>query len=296
MNTPSLRLRILTGVMRYVVKPKLRRTGTPDSAHRDFERAAPWLFSTPRGLILQDTGPSLKISTPTTDPDRAILYLHGGAFVSGSRRSYLAIAGRLAKRSNAAVYLADYPLIQDAPFPAAPDAVLAAWDNLMDAGLKPNQVCLAGDSAGGNLVFGLLARLLARGECPACVVAFSPWVDLTLSGTTIEGHKNRDPLIPVSRMQEAVDLYLDGADARDPIASPLFADFPNPPPILIQSGEDEVLLSDSEQIAQRTGATLEIWPDVPHVWQIFDGRLPEANAAMRKVAAFLHTSFDRASR
>lgn len=296
MTRPSLRLRILTNVMRYIVKPKLRRTGTPATAHRDFERAAPFLFRTPRGLILQDIGPALKISTATSDPTRAILYLHGGAFVTGSRRSYRALAGRLAKRTNAIVYLADYPLLQDAPFPAAPTAVLAAWDHLLGLGWRPNQIIIAGDSAGGNLVFGLLAQILARGQNPAGVVAFSPWVDLTLSGDTIQRNKTCDPLIPVNRMQEAVDLYLNGANPRDPLASPVLASYPNPPPVLIQVGEDEVLLSDSKHIARLANATLDIWPHVPHVWQIFDGRLPEANAAMRKVAAFVHTSFERASR
>lgn len=296
MTPPSLRLRALTGVMRYIIKPKLSRTATPADADRDFERAAPWVFSTPRSLISQDVGPALRLTTPTTRVNRAILYLHGGAFLTGSRRSYRALAGRLAKRTNTVVYLADYPLLQHAAFPAAPAAVLAAWDHLRSTGLTPENIVLAGDSAGGNLVFGLLARLLARGERPAGVVAFSPWADLTLSGATIQTNRLRDPLIPVNRMREAVELYLNGADPRDPLASPIFASYPNPPPCLIQVGSDEVLLSDARRMAELTHAHLDIWPDVPHVWQMFDGRLPEANAAMRAVAAFVQTSFDSASR
>lgn len=295
MTDPSLRLRALTRIMRYFVKPKLRRTATPAKANRDFERAAPFIFSKPKGTCAEDAGPFARVTVGEPAPNRAILYLHGGAFFTGSRRSYAAMAGRLAKRTGVAVYLADYPNLQDAPFPAAPDAVLAAWDSLMTTGFSPEQIVIAGDSAGGNLVFGLLAQLLERGDRPAGAVAFSPWGDLTLSGDTIATNASADPLIPVSRMQEAVELYLDGADPRDPRASPVFADYPAPPPVLIQVGADEVLLSDSKRLADLTGAQLEIWAHVPHVWQMFDGRLPEANAAMRQAAKFIQTSFDKAS-
>lgn len=296
MTAPSLRLRALTAGMRWVVKPKLRRTDTPETANRDFERAAPFLFSKPKGLVCQDAGPFVRISVGDPLPFRAILYLHGGAFVTGSRHSYSAFAGRLAKRTASVVFLADYPLLQDRTFPAAPDAALAAWDHLISDGWTPDQIVIAGDSAGGNLVFGMLAQLLARGQRPAGVVAFSPWADLTLSGETITTNADADPLIPVSRMEEVVALYLDGTDARDPRASPVFADFPNSPPVLIQVGRCEVLLSDSMAMADLTNAEIEIWDHVPHVWQIFDGRLPEANAAMRNVANFVQTSFESAKR
>ena len=294
--TPSRRLRVLNFGMRWLVKPSLRRSRTPEKANRSFERAAPFLFSIPKGLRFQQDGPCSRITVGKRLPDRAVLYLHGGAFVTGSQRSYRGFCGRLAKRSNAAVFIADYPKLQEAPFPAAPVAALAAWDHLIASGWAAHQIVIAGDSAGGNLVFGLLATVLARGERPAGVLALSPWTDLTLSGETITTNAKKDPIIPVSRMQEAVDLYMDGGDPAQPLASPLFASFPNPPPILIQVGSDEVLLSDSERIALATGATLDIWPDCPHVWQLFDGRLPEANAAMRKAAAFIHSSFESAKR
>ena len=296
MSAPSFRLRLLTFGMRWLVKPKLIRTGTPEKANRSFERFAPFLFSAPKGLKAAQDGPSSRITVGTPIADRAILFLHGGAFVTGSQRSYRAFAGRLAKRTKAVVFLADYPVLQDAPFPAAPTAALNAWDHLIAAGWKPHQIIIAGDSAGGNLVFGLLSTVLARNERPAAVLAFSPWTDLTLSGETITTNRDNDPLIPVSRMQEAVDLYLGGADSNHPLASPLFADFKNPPPVLIQVGADEVLLSDSERMGRATGGTVDIRPHVPHVWQIFDARLPEANAAMRKAAAFIQSSFESAKR
>jgi acetyl esterase/lipase len=97
-------------------------------------------------------------------------------------------------------------------------------------------------------------------------------------------------------MAEVVDLYLCGADAAQPLASPVLADFPNAPPTLIQVGAEEILLSDAERIAHKMGARLEVWPDCPHVWQMFDPRLPEARDAMRQAAEFIQTSFESASR
>ncbi|MEL6959171.1 MAG: alpha/beta hydrolase [Pseudomonadota bacterium] len=295
MPRPSLHLRLLTLGMRLLTKPKLSRTATPDQADRDFERGAPLLFSAPRGLI-EDIAHGLPRFRVGTAKDTHILYLHGGAFVCGSSRSYRAMAGRLAKRTGATVYVPDYPRLQEAPFPAACEAVHRAWAALRSAGIPAGRIAIAGDSAGGNLVFGLLARVLADGERPAAIVAFSPWVDLTLTAPSLADNERRDPLLPRRRMEELVELYLAGADPKDERASPVRSDFPNPPPILIQVGEDEILLDDSRAIAAKAGATLQIWPHVPHVWQIFDGRLPEANAAMRDVAAFLQTSFDKASR
>lgn len=294
--TPSKRLRALTFFMRYLAKPKLRRTKNPKTSAFMFEVAAPFLFSKPKGMQAVQDGSFLRVTCGETLPERAIFYIHGGAFFVGSPRSYRAMAGRLAKRTQAPVYLAAYPLLQDATFPAAPDAILTAWDSLIAQGWAPNQIVLAGDSAGGNLVFSLLAAVLDRGTPPAGVLAFSPWTDLTLSGDTITTHAKSDPFLPADRMAEAVTRYLDGADARDVRASPLFADYPNPPPILIQVGDGEVLLSDSKRIANKTHAEIDIWPHVPHVWQIFDGRLPEANAAMRKAARFVHTCFESAKR
>ena len=278
--TLSRRLRVLNFGMRWLVKPRLRRSRTPEKVNRSFERAAPFLFSTPKGLRFQQDGPCSRITVGTPLPDRAVLYLHGGAFVTGSQRSYRGFCGRLAKRSNVTVFI----------------AALAAWGHLIASGWAAHQIVIAGDSAGGNLVFGLLATVLARGERPAGVLAFSPWTDLTLSGETITTNAKKDPLIPVSRMQEAGDLYMGGRDPAQPLASPLFASYTNPPPVLIQVGGDEVLLSDSKRIALATGATLDVWPVCPHVWQLFDGRLPEANAAMRKAAAFIHSSFESAKR
>lgn len=296
MTSASWQLRLLTFCMRWIVKPKLKRTGTPDVAHRSFERLAPLLFSKPKGLRVSDGALMRCVEMGDPIQDRAILYLHGGAFLAGSRRSYTPFAGRIAQRTRSRVFIADYPMLQDAPFPAASNAVLAAWEELRANGWDASNIAIMGDSAGGNLVFGLLAKLLDRGERPACVVAFSPWGDLSLSGATVQTNVDADPLIPVSRMAEVVEQYLKGAGATEPSASPILSKYQGPPPVLIQVGMNEVLRSDAETLANLTDATLEVVPHVPHVWQIFDPRLPEARTAMRRAAAFVQTSFDNADR
>lgn len=293
---PSLRLRILTFGMRLVAKPAMARTAEPEVANARFERTASYMFSAPKGLVQTTEAAMSVIAVGDVPRDRIVLFLHGGAFVVGSSRSYRAFAGRLSQRAAVKVAVPDYPLLQQASFPAAPQAVLAAWDRLILAGYRAENIALAGDSAGGNLVFGLLSTLLQRGERPACVLAFSPWTDLTLSGETLTSNAHRDPLLPVSRMAEVVGLYLQGADPAHPLASPVFAEFPNPPPTLVQVGATEILRSDAERIARKTDARLEVWPDCPHVWQMFDPRLPEARDAMRQAGKFLQTSFESASR
>jgi acetyl esterase/lipase len=302
--TPSLRLRLAAWLLRLVAKPSLRHTRTPERAARDFARSTRLLPHPPfvRHLERPLNGvPAHWIAVGDPAPGRAILWLHGGAFFSGSGRTHAGFLGRLATLSGVEVVAPDYRLLQEAPFPAALDDALAAWDGLAALGLRPSGVALGGDSAGGGLALSLLSLLLARGERPAALALVSPWTDLTLSGESLRSHGPRDALIPVERMAEVVALYLGGADPRDPRASPAFADYPGAPPALIQVGDREALLSDAEAVAARLRAgggevTLDLWPHAPHVWHAFDGLVPESRAALARMAAFLQTSFESANR
>lgn len=278
------------------MKPRLRRTPTPERADREFERMAPLIFRRPAGLIRTALAGLPAVSAPGASRRRVVLYIHGGAFVTGSPRSYAALAGQISLRAGAIVAIPDYPRLQQAPFPAAPEACRAAWDALIGEGYGPGQIALAGDSAGGSLLFGLLAQLLAEGARPAAVFAMSPFVDLTGSGATVAANRERDPLLPAERLGELVGLYLQGADPADPAVSPVFADYPNPPPVLVHVGSTEILRSDAETIAARTGGELKVYAGLPHVWHIFCGWVPEAGAALDEAGAFLQTSFESASR
>lgn len=306
----SLRLKIFVTLMRGIAKPLLRHTGTPERAARDFAILARIAFPTPPLLrhVTTSTGqlPLHWISAGKARAGHAaarqvILYFHGGGYFSGSGRTHRGMLARLSLFSGIEVCAPDYRLLQAAPFPAAWDDACSAWQGLMDLGYRPQDVVLGGDSAGGGLALGLLAHLTTHGQHPAAAFAFSPWTDLTLQGESIARLGPRDPVIPVERMAEVVGQYLAGAAADDPRASPLFAPIIAPPPVFLQVGSTEALLSDSTRFAEKLRAAggqvaVDIWPDAPHVWQILDGWIPEARAALRDVAGFVQTSLVNANR
>jgi acetyl esterase/lipase len=296
---------ILNRLLRHGARPRLARTSSPEHGARDFERAARLVFRVPPYTchLVADLGP-LRLHKITAGPvvsGRVILYLHGGAYFAGSGTTHLGMLARLSRLTGTAVLAPDYRLLQDAPFPAAFADALQVWQHVVQMGHDPNAVILAGDSAGGGLALSLLSHLTGAGTPPAGLVAFSPWTDLTLSGASILRNGPTDAVLPVQRMAEVAALYLAGAAPDDPRASPLFARFVNPPPVLLQVGGGEALLDDSCRMADHLRAAggdvmLQVWPDAPHGWQLFDGYLPEARAALRDAAQFVQTSFDRASR
>lgn len=289
----SLRLAALRLVLRWLVRPRLARLADPADARADFARfarhlpAPPFLLDLPGGQA-----PHLhRITAGPVVDHAAILWFHGGAYVAGSPATHAGMLGRLSRLSRLAVYAPDYRLAPGHPAPAAFDDALAAHARLMAGGWAPGQVILGGDSAGGGLALALLADLCARGLRPAGLIAFSPWADLAMTGGSLRAHAGADPLLPVARMAEVVAMVRGDLPPGDPRLSPLYARFDAPPPVLIQAGGDEILLDDSRRMAgvlrDAGGAVrLDVWPRAPHVWQIFDGWLPEARAALRQAAAF----------
>jgi epsilon-lactone hydrolase len=252
-------------------------------------------FPMPAGTELYDAGlgalPALRLPGCPV-----LLWFHGGAYVVGSPRTHGAMAAALATRAGTGLVLPDYRLAPEHPFPAAVEDAAAAWAALRAEGLAANSIAVGGDSAGGGMAIGLLRALIATGEdLPAAAVVFSPWVDLTASAGSLRSLAWRDVMIPVRRFKEIRDLYLAGADPRDPRASPLFGSFRGGPPVLIQSSRAEVLRDDARSLAARLRADgVAVVHDecrgVPHVWQIYQGTLPEADAALDRAATFLRRS------
>ena len=286
----SLRLEGLRLFLRHVAKPRLARTMTPGAARRDFERAA-LLFRAPPFLLHLRGGPLHRITAGPVSEQAVILWFHGGAYLVGSPATHAAMLGRLSRLSRLAVVAPDYRKAPEHPAPAAFDDALAAHAALIAQGWAPGQIVLGGDSAGGGLALALLAALCARDLRPAALVAFSPWTDLTMGGGSLRGYARADPLLPVARMAEAVAYVCSALDPADPRVSPLFAGFDRPSPVLIQVGSDEILRDDARRMAthlQASGGavTLQETPRAPHVWQMFDGYIPEARAALRAAARF----------
>jgi acetyl esterase/lipase len=226
-------------------------------------------------------------------PDACVLYLHGGGYVIGSCNTHRPLASHLGARAGLPVLVIDYRLAPEHPYPAAVDDALTAYDWLLARGFDPARVVVAGDSAGGGLTLATLLALRARGRpMPALGVAISPWVDLTLSGDSMDSMGDRDPLITRPGLQRMADWYVGSADAADPIVSPLFGDPGGLPPLLIHAGEVEALRDDAVRFAARAAAagvdvTLEVWPEMIHVWHVLGPGVPEAEAAVTRIAEFI---------
>lgn len=224
--------------------------------------------------------------------DAAILYLHGGAYVLGSPVSHRNIAAQLARRAGMPVLLPDYRLAPEARCPAALVDAREAWSYLIDCGLPPDRLAVAGDSAGGGLAVALAQSLTDRMEQPAALAVFSPWVDLSLSGETINSLADADPLLRPDYLAWAARTYLGGQLSSDPVCSPLFGEFSDFPPMLIQAAGREILLDDAIRLATAARATgtevrLELEPDLWHAWQLLAGLLPEADEALDRAVAFI---------
>lgn len=232
--------------------------------------------------------PALDVRVAGADQDGVILYLHGGAYVIGSARTGANLAAPLSRRSGVPAVSLEYRLAPEHPFPAGVHDALAAYREL--AG---QNVVIAGDSAGGGLALALLLAARAEGlPQPAGAVLFSPWTDLALTGPSIDARDGHDPLFSRPNMAESAELYLGGADPRNELASPLFADLTGLPPLLVQVGTAEVLLDDALRLVARAAeqdvdVSLDVVAGAPHVYQYFAGLLPEADEALDHAATFL---------
>jgi len=227
------------------------------------------------------------------EADQVLLFLHGGGFEFGSVRSDGELAARLGRASGMRVLFLEYRLAPEHPFPAAIDDVLAAWRWLRAGqGLSAASMAVAGDSAGGGLAVALLVALRDAGQAlPAAAVLMSPTVDLTSSGASMTERADQDPISTPAMLRQFAADYLAGADPKTPLASPLFADLAGLPPLLIQVGTADLLLSDSERLATaaaQAGAdvTLQIGEGLPHVYPLMLGT-PEAAQATEQTGKFL---------
>jgi epsilon-lactone hydrolase len=233
------------------------------------------------------------ISAPGAVADRAVLYLHGGGYVLGSVKTHRDLMSRVSRAAKVRVLGLDYRLAPEHPFPAAVDDSVAAYRWLLQQDLKPSRVAVAGDSAGGGLVIATLVAIRdAKLPMPAAGVCLSPWVDLEGIGESMKTRAEADPVVRREMLTQMAAAYLGGKDVRTPLAAPLYADLKGLPPLLIQVGDAETLLDDSNrlaQIAQAAGVQvkLEVWPEMIHVFQLFAGFLPEGQLAVDGIGQYL---------
>jgi acetyl esterase/lipase len=232
-------------------------------------------------------------STPSADPTRVILFLHGGGYMSGSINSHRHMIAQAGREAGARTLALGYRLSPEHPFPAALEDALAGYRYLLAQGYAPQNIVMAGESAGGGLAVATLVSLRDAGVAlPACTWCSSPWVDLEMSGGTMVTKAAVDPLIQKSYLTELASAYLNGTDPRTPMVSPIHADLRGLPPMLIQTGSSETLLDDAVRLAGLAGAaavrtTLQIWPEMIHAWHLFYAQLADGRRALADVGAFI---------
>jgi acetyl esterase/lipase len=225
--------------------------------------------------------------------ERVVLYLHGGSYIAGSINSHRALAANIAVQAGARALVLDYRLAPEHPYPAALDDALAAYRWLQSEGVPTNEIYIIGDSAGGGLTAALLLALRDAGDpLPAAGILLSPLTDMTFSGETIKTKEKADLILYFEKERQFAPLYLGRTDPRDPLVSPLFGNLHGLPPLLIQVGSDELLLSDSTCLAEKAktaGAdvTLEVWEGMQHVWHFAASFIPEGREAIKRIGEFV---------
>jgi epsilon-lactone hydrolase len=238
---------------------------------------------------------ALEACAPDAAADAAVLFFHGGVFAMGSPRSSANLAGLLSKQARAKVFSVEYRLAPENPYPAAPDDALRSYRALLDKGIGQERIALFGESAGGALALGTLVAARDGGlPQPAAGVLYSPWVDLTLAGGSMDTKAAVDYLLAPDALQGAAYGYAGGADPSSAKVSPLFEDLHGIAPLLIQCGSYEVLLDDATRLAAAAAAAdvavqLDVSPGMPHVFQASAPELAEANAALDRTGAFLRS-------
>ncbi len=289
----SVRAHLTAFVMRRHIKPALGDMRDLAQVRKVFSKSLP----RPRGAVWRAATlagvPGEWVEASNGPPATAtLLYLHGGGFVGCSPATHRPITAALA-RQGMRVFVPDYRLAPEHPFPAALDDVRAVW-----AALRPlaeadgHRLVVAGDSAGGNLALALMLALRDAGQAlPAAAALFSPATDLSGGSGSLTQHRERDAMFDGPALKQLADAYLAGADATQPLASPLLADLHGLPPLLLHVGNDEVLRDDALRLAVKARAagvtvSLQVWPVVPHVWQLLSW-LPEARQSLRLAANHL---------
>ena len=236
--------------------------------------------------------PTLRVTPTSGASDAHLLYFHGGAYLVGTPAGYLGLASRLALANDCTVYVPDYRLAPEHPFPTPILDCVQAYGGLLERGVDPNRVVFAGDSAGGSLTISVMVHARNRGwPLPAGGTAISPWCDLEHAGRSMRTREGIDPLCTRTALDAQARAFLQGARPEHPDASPIHADLRGLPPILIQVGEAEVMMSGAIRLAEHLAesgvrSTLEVWPNMFHVWHLFAAILDEGQQAIEASSQF----------
>ncbi len=295
----SIRSQLLAKVLRMTIKRKFTASRNLVQERDNMDKLAVMSVKPERGRVTTLGGvPGEWHEAQLGSKETTILYLHGGGYVVGSPTSHRGLAAMLANLAQARVFVLDYRLAPEAPFPAALDDAVSAYKALLDDGQDPKKIVIAGDSAGGGLTISLMLALKEQSiPLPATGICLSPWVDLSFSGDSMQTNTKADAILCKESLTWLADQYLGDVAADDRRVSPLFAELNGLPPLLIQVGSDEVLLDDAVRLnkfAKKAGVdtTLEVWHGQVHVWQLMSRLIPEAHQAIHSIGTFIKTHID----
>jgi monoterpene epsilon-lactone hydrolase len=293
-RSPSLQARLIAKFLRRVVKPRnVTRTDIPliRTLMGAFTRSR--LLPGIRAERVRAPVPGEWLHPPHPRRGRALLYFHGGGYICGSPRTHRAITARLARLLQVSVFVPDYRLAPEHPYPAALQDAHTVWRWLLGQGYRSDQLLLAGDSAGGGLALALMQGCRTQGlPLPRAAALFSPWTDLTGTAPAIRENARRCAWFTSSQLRFAAALYAGHADPALPDLSPLHGDLGNLPPLILHVSDAELLRDDSLRLAHRARAAgtpvdLKVWHGLPHAWPNFAGLMPEADQCLSDAAAAL---------
>lgn len=292
----SLRAKLMTLIMRHTVKKHLNKMPSDPAVFREHLETVGNFLPSPS---TEANVTHVKVGNIDCEwihygeevGKEAMLYLHGGGYALGLTDSHRYFASRLSKAAGVSLLLPHYRLAPEAPFPAGLDDVTECYRWLLGEGLDPIDISVGGDSAGGGLTMALLVNL--RNQClpmPNVGILLSPWADLSGSGDSYGRNAAVDPLLSPSVLDKFARFYVGERDLKAPLVSPIYANRKGLPAIFVQASSTEVLLSDSERLVDRINqeggdAHLNVWPDMPQVFQIFS--IPESSAVITELSEFL---------
>ncbi|KFC84650.1 alpha/beta hydrolase [Buttiauxella agrestis] len=246
--------------------------------------------------------PGTLVTPDNLETDAIVMYIHGGAYIVGESAGYHGIGGNYASMLGARVYMPDYRLAPEYPFPTPVNDTVRAYEWLIEQGFDASKIVLAGESAGGAMVVTVMVAARNKGlSLPAGGVSISPWANLEHTGVSMNNREGLDPLNTKAGLDFLARTFLGDALSNHPMASPVFADVTGLPPVLVQIGENELMLSDAMRLATHLGdnrvrVNLEVWPGMFHAWHFFSMMQPEAVQALESSVAFIKQALRDASK
>jgi epsilon-lactone hydrolase len=231
-----------------------------------------------------------------SEPDTTIYYLHGGGYIACSPATHRPLTAALSRSAKSRVFALDYRLAPEHRYPAAIEDAVNGYLWLVKNGISPDSIVIGGDSAGGGLTMATLLSLRDAGHSlPRAAFCFSPWTDLAATGKTLITNNDSDSMFYGASIGKAAPIYLGNNSPADPLASPIYADLSNLPPLLIYASSSEVLLDDSVRLAERAkrygvDVDLRIWDGLPHAWPYFVAfKVPESMRAVDEIGHFINS-------